>query len=914
MPSLPVTISSAFGFSTAFTLWMDAAALAQLPKTGTAPPPPSIEPGRIWNPMRPAADNHPLTLRILVLNYDPVVSAEGQRRLSEVFKWNEPERLALRYRAAMEFAAGGAIRYEIAEWRNLNEIYAQRDGYRYTVEEYVKNRRAGGGWHDGKGQDYPRLLREQGVAEMVSRGLVDEVWIFSDHFFGVWEASMAGPGAFNINGGVYPEVPATRPFAFYGFNYERGVAEMMHDAAHRTEATLNRVYGGWKLAAPVSNWDKFSANFSQSNGVAGVGTCHWPANAERDYDYGNKRTVESWADAFLTYPQLDWAKKSVSRETWAGGKDDQLDYMKWYFAHIPRASGVNADGRQNNWFKYIWNFENYDRIGRPLPGGAKVIGQPAAMVGEAGVQFAVGFSDAAHIDRASLAASALEVLAPDGSRLPVSFAGMAGTTGGPFLVATFAVAPAGGKWRREQAGTYRVRLRAGMVRNLSGGLLGAAEIGTFRVGAVAGAALAADADTLLLWPGEGDAKLTKGKPAIESSGLAAGEGVIGRGTTISRASRLHFPCAGNLDASQGTIEFWLKPGFAADDRQGHTLLRAGKTFDRGLLLARDGAGNLRFIQWGDDRATPGVETNVERGVGASTANWVAGQWTHLAFTWNGTTGLMELYVNGRAVESNQNGAQLKEFSTPDFSVGANLGGGDEAPGIWDELRISSRVRSAEEIAASYRSGVRAGELTPNATQLVLAPGERRGVLLAELRPGQEPADLTYAALWSSADPAVAAVTGAGRITAAQPGRTVLRASHAGRSVSIPVEVRAALPSARLSARELPVQANDPLVVKVSFRGGQGVAADSVGLGDVLLLGTNGIFAFAEAPSPPAAGPPGETIVTYSIPAPAQGWPAGGSRSQLQLKAWQVHDRAGGFYPETDLGTVEIPPRNPSIER
>ena len=50
---------------------------------------------------------------------------------------------------------------------------------------------------------------------------------------------MAGPGAFFINGGVYPEVPSHRPFAFYGFNYERGVAEMMHDACHRTEATLN---------------------------------------------------------------------------------------------------------------------------------------------------------------------------------------------------------------------------------------------------------------------------------------------------------------------------------------------------------------------------------------------------------------------------------------------------------------------------------------------------------------------------------------------------------------------------------------------------------------------------------------------------------------------------------------------------
>src|SRR5262245_51440635 len=42
----------------------------------------------VWNPHRPAAGNPPLTVRVLVLNYDPLVPAEGHRRLSEVFRWN----------------------------------------------------------------------------------------------------------------------------------------------------------------------------------------------------------------------------------------------------------------------------------------------------------------------------------------------------------------------------------------------------------------------------------------------------------------------------------------------------------------------------------------------------------------------------------------------------------------------------------------------------------------------------------------------------------------------------------------------------------------------------------------------------------------------------------------------------------
>lgn len=182
----------------------------------------------VWNPHKSAPGHPPLTIRVLVLNYDPIVPAEGHRRLSEVFRWGDPAKMATAYKEALEYASGGYLRFDIVEWRNLNEIYAQENGQRYTIEEYVRNRRAGKGWREkGAMADYPRLLREQNVPPAVDDGRVDEVWIFSDHFFGLWEASMAGPGAFFINGGVYPQVPSRRPFAFYGFNYERGVAEML---------------------------------------------------------------------------------------------------------------------------------------------------------------------------------------------------------------------------------------------------------------------------------------------------------------------------------------------------------------------------------------------------------------------------------------------------------------------------------------------------------------------------------------------------------------------------------------------------------------------------------------------------------------------------------------------------------------
>lgn len=334
----------------------------------------------IKNPFRRAANNLPITVSVIVLNYDPLVPSEGNRRLHEVMGWNDPRIMAKRYQETLEFAASGAVKFTVVEWRDLNEIYAQKDGYRYQPDEYVRLRRANKGWHDGGGQDYPRLLKEQGIPALVDAPVgspkrIDEVWIFGDHYFGLWEASMAGPGAFFINGGVYPEVETKRPFAFYGFNYERGVAEMLHNTCHRTEATMNRIFGEWNLKDPKNDWELFSANADQSNGFAGVGTCHWPANAQKDYDYTNTRVVQSWAEDFLNYPNLKCrdrksGMKPVSRTTWGipmfGKPDDHSAYMLWYFTLLPRAKGVGADGRQYNWWKYIYNFTDYTADGKPI--------------------------------------------------------------------------------------------------------------------------------------------------------------------------------------------------------------------------------------------------------------------------------------------------------------------------------------------------------------------------------------------------------------------------------------------------------------------------------------------------------------------------------------------------------------------
>ena len=298
-----------------------------------------------------------MDVKVLVLNFDPVVAVGTGQRIHEACRWNDPKKLAEGYVADVLASSGGFIRYRVVQWRDIDKFTVKTDGFRYTAESYMECFRAGQGWHDPDGTDYPKTLQEFGVIPLVDRGEVDEVWFFGGPYFGYWEAAMAGPGAFFVNGGVYEQVASKRAFVIMGFNYERGVDCMVHDLCHRTEATMSRIYGGWKAEELTTNWARFAANLKQS-GAAAAGTCHYPPNAEADYDYTNKRQVESTADDWMSYPELTGKKSGVSCETW-GGPDYQRNFIKWWFAHLPRAEGTNADGRLNNWWRYVFQFNEF---------------------------------------------------------------------------------------------------------------------------------------------------------------------------------------------------------------------------------------------------------------------------------------------------------------------------------------------------------------------------------------------------------------------------------------------------------------------------------------------------------------------------------------------------------------------------
>ena len=315
---------------------------------------------------RPAPSDPPIEVKVLALNFDPIVRAEGGKRLHEVCGWNDPHKLADGYIADVAKAGGGFIRYRIAEWKDVDGFNVKTDGFRYSLDAYLACRKANKGWHQPDALDYPRTLAEFDVPRRIDSGEIDEIWLFGPPYAGYFESAMAGPGAFYINGGVFEGVKSKRPFAVMGFNYERGVAEMLHDLAHRTESTMSRVFGGWKAEELTTDWARFAACDKKAGpGRAGCGDCHFPPNAASDYDYSNPRSVVSTADDWRNYPKLTGATTKVDREIW-GGPDYHRNYMIWWFTRLPKAPGTHPEhGRRTNWWKYVFDFTAYTPDGKP---------------------------------------------------------------------------------------------------------------------------------------------------------------------------------------------------------------------------------------------------------------------------------------------------------------------------------------------------------------------------------------------------------------------------------------------------------------------------------------------------------------------------------------------------------------------
>ncbi|MBN1248217.1 MAG: hypothetical protein JXC32_11205, partial [Anaerolineae bacterium] len=178
------------------------------------------------------------------------------------------------------------------------------------------------------------------------------------------------------------------------------------------------------------------------------------------------------------------------------------------------------------------------------------------------------------------------------------------------------------------------------------------------------------------------------------TGTAAGTdfaaGRHGLGVVIDGSDTLTYTTAGNLERTEGAVEFWLQPAWDGDDNVSHTFFEVGDGWFNRMRVMKDGANNLRFITWNSVR---------EAGVATHVGDWVAGDWHHVAATWEGSE--IALYVDGRQREARTDGA-VPDLLADEIMVGASWDSSQQAEAVIDELRISSQARLGNSDTCTYR--------------------------------------------------------------------------------------------------------------------------------------------------------------------------------------------------------------------
>ncbi len=105
---------------------------------GTVAPRPALPAPRRDPPLKP---------KVLILTYNPIIEAEGGKRLSEVCGWKDPAALTQTYLADVRECSGEFVQYQVVDHQILDAFPLKKDGFRYTDESYMQAFRAGKGWH-----------------------------------------------------------------------------------------------------------------------------------------------------------------------------------------------------------------------------------------------------------------------------------------------------------------------------------------------------------------------------------------------------------------------------------------------------------------------------------------------------------------------------------------------------------------------------------------------------------------------------------------------------------------------------------------------------------------------------------------------------------------------------------------------
>lgn len=293
---------------------------------------------------------------------------------------------------------------------------------------------------------------------------------------------------------------------------------------------------------------------------------------------------------------------------------------------------------------------------------------------------------------------------------------------------------------------------------------------------------AMDANDLLVLRFDNSLNGENGETPTTSTGTSFVPGIVGSAINLPTNNVLTYQSNGNINALEGTCEFWIKPNWNGNDNVARTILQWGDL--GGLVIQKDANPNFRMI------------VNLFRPEGngygqyASIADWQINQWHHVAYTWSSSNRFVKAYIDGRLISQGTLNFSLPSISNPTFRIGANLDGSTVIDAAIDELRISDIPRTDAEIAQHFFSAITVTSLTVEPQLLHLFPGWFWTPKLTAVTNLGTMQVSSAGINWTSSNPNAAIVQSAGRIKCLAPGNVTLTANIQNASGSMSILVKA----------------------------------------------------------------------------------------------------------------------------
>ncbi len=287
--------------------------------------------------------------RVLLIIFNPAVQEKLGLRLVDVFGWNSPDGLVGQFIKDIDYASYGLCQYQVTQRIEVDAFPEKADGFTYTSKEFLNAWHTRKGFHHPDWVNYHIILSQFQVIPMIANGSIEEVWLLGFPYAGFYESRMVGPASFWCNAPPLDGYDyTTRRFVVMGFNYERGVGEMLESYGHRAESIMAKVFQD--LPPDKNLWERFIRHDLVNPGMAEVGNVHFAPNNRKDYDWGNQSPVPSRCDSWYRYPDLSGMPRMVNCQEWGNG--DIRQHHLWWFRHFPHGQGQSY-GISNNWWRYV---------------------------------------------------------------------------------------------------------------------------------------------------------------------------------------------------------------------------------------------------------------------------------------------------------------------------------------------------------------------------------------------------------------------------------------------------------------------------------------------------------------------------------------------------------------------------------